>query len=257
MCFTRYVKSPLTAWLFGALIQAAFADEIQSNPAVQILVPQLDPANTNVVTGIAVSYSSPLTTSISTSTSTSTKIAEKHEAEVSNLYATTITITSTKPGTKTPDSSVSRPLKSPESSLPLQSKADSTAAVPTSAPKKSSTATVTTTSMSKTSTASSGEHRFNPSAWSSHQSEKSKSAATATTKTSARKTTVEPSSPTSTERDLPGGAVNSKDGVRNESGCGMETPSMTAAFAAAVLTIIVQAGMAIGIVAHEAEEGDE
>ncbi|KAK3348150.1 hypothetical protein B0H65DRAFT_571752 [Neurospora tetraspora] len=240
MCFTRFIKHPLTAWLFGALVQAAFAEEaedaVQPNTAVPILVPQVDPANTNVVTGIAVSYPAASTTpKSSTSSINSINSEEEYETEVPSLYTTTTTITttSTKTGTETVESSVSRSLTS-SSSLSLP-------------PEANSAATVTKRAPDTTSTNSSGNKHFIPSAWRSYQSAHFNKS-TATTKKTTTTSETEVGSNTHTPcSDFP--ILPPKDidvGNKNDSWSDRETPSMMNVFGAAALAMVVQAGMVFG-----------
>ncbi|KAK3486568.1 uncharacterized protein B0T23DRAFT_398977 [Neurospora hispaniola] len=91
MRFPRFVQHSTTALLFGGLMGTTLTEEVQPNIAVQTLIPQVDPTNTNVVTGIGVSYPAASTKHKSSGSSINSK--EGCETEVPSLYVTTTAIT--------------------------------------------------------------------------------------------------------------------------------------------------------------------
>ncbi|KHE82764.1 hypothetical protein GE21DRAFT_10373 [Neurospora crassa] len=98
MRFPRFFQHFTTALLCGGLlIETTLAEGGgQPNIAVQTLIPQVDPTNTNKVTGIGVSYY-PAASSIKHKSSGSIIIInskdEGYETEVPCLYVTTTAIT--------------------------------------------------------------------------------------------------------------------------------------------------------------------
>ncbi|EGO55632.1 hypothetical protein NEUTE1DRAFT_112139 [Neurospora tetrasperma FGSC 2508] len=91
MRFPRFLQHSTTALLCGGLMGTTLAKGDQPNIAVQTLIPQVDPTNTNVVTGIGVSYPTASTNHKSNGSIINSK--EGYETEVHSLYVTTTAIT--------------------------------------------------------------------------------------------------------------------------------------------------------------------